>query len=119
MVKVEIPLRLPSLNEYTDACRGNRYLGAKMKHQAETHILWYMRGLKRFDKPVVIHFVWQEENKKRDPDNICFAKKFVLDAMVKGKYLQNDNRKHVKAFTDDFTDGSETKVTLFIEELEE
>lgn len=118
MIKVDIPLKLPSLNEYTDACRQNRYIGAKMKNVTESHILWYLHGMKKFEKPIKIHFVWQEQNKKRDPDNICFAKKFILDAMVKGKYIRNDNRNHIKAFTDDFVDGDEVKVTLYIEEQE-
>ena len=43
-----------------------------------------------------------EENKKRDLDNICFAKKFILDALVKANVLKNDTHNYVVGFTDTF-----------------
>ena len=82
-VTCEIPLRLPSLNEYINECRKNRFAGAKMKSDVEDAIGWYISQLPRFESPVEIHFHWIEGNKKRDLDNICFAKKFILDALVK------------------------------------
>jgi len=56
---------------------------------------------------------------KEEIDNVCFAKKFILDAMVKCNKLKDDNRKCVTAFTDSFEYGSEAKVILEIEELKE
>ena len=35
MITVEIPFRLPSLNQYINECRRNRYAGAKMKKDVE------------------------------------------------------------------------------------
>ena len=114
---VEIPVRLPGLNEYTYECRRNRYSGARMKKEVERQISWFLSSLPRFDRPVEIHFHWQEENKKRDFDNICFAKKFILDSMVKSGILLDDNRKNVTAFTDTFSYGKESKVILEIREI--
>jgi Holliday junction resolvase RusA-like endonuclease len=74
---------------------------------------------KPIDKPVRITFTWQEENKRRDLDNVAFAKKFILDAMVKGGYLKDDNRRWVTGFTDEFVYGDRARVTLFIEEAEQ
>ena len=71
----------------------------------------------KWSNPIRIHFTWIEGNKKRDLDNICFAKKFILDSMVKHGKLADDNRKHVTAFTDSFEYGDETKVILEIEEV--
>ena len=34
----EIHRRLPSFNEYTTACRSNKYIGAKMKKDIEEQI---------------------------------------------------------------------------------
>lgn len=118
MDKVEIPMKLPSLNEYTRACRGNRYAGANMKSKIEQEISHYIISLPKYEKTVKIHFHWIEGNKKRDLDNICFAKKFILDAMVKCGILKNDNRKYVAGFEDSFEYGPETKVILEIEEME-
>ena len=75
--------------------------------------------LPRFEKPIKITFTWIEANKKRDLDNVAFAKKFILDAMVKYKKLKDDNRKFVTGFTDKFMYSKENKVILDIEEVED
>jgi Holliday junction resolvase RusA-like endonuclease len=113
----EIPLKLPSLNEYIYACRANRFLGSKMKKGIEKEIEFFISDLPRFVSPVKIHFHWVEENHRRDLDNICFAKKFILDALVKFGKLKDDNRKCVTAFTDTFSYDTQAKVILEIEEV--
>lgn len=113
----EIPLKLPSCNEYIRACRSNPHVGAKMKARTEADISVYIRRLPRFENPVKIGFHWIEANKRRDLDNVAFAKKFILDAMVKCGKLKDDNRKCVTAFTDTFGKGEKTKVILTIEEV--
>lgn len=35
MVTLTIDWKLPNLNDYTKACRANRYAGAEMKRKAE------------------------------------------------------------------------------------
>lgn len=50
------------------------------------------------DEPVFIQFVWIEKNSRRDPDNIIFAKKFILDGMVAAGILPNDNQKWISGF---------------------
>lgn len=115
---VEIPLKLPSCNDYINECRKNRYAGAKMKAEIEESIGWYLMKLPKFEKPVKINFKWIEGNKRRDLDGICFGKKFILDALVKSGKLTDDNRNYVYAFTDTFEYAKETKVILTIEEAE-
>ena len=107
-----IPFRLPSLNEYINECRRNKFAGAKMKKQIENDIGLYIAKLPRFDAPVTIHFHWIEGNKRRDLDNIAFAKKFILDALVKQGKLKDDNRRCVTAFTDTFGYDKESRVIL-------
>lgn len=116
MIRVEINMKLPSLNEYVNVCRTNRFKASKFKKNLEDDIMMFTNRLPRFENPVKIHFHWIEGNKRRDLDNICFAKKFILDALVKSGKLQDDNRKCVTAFTDTFEYGDETKVILEIEE---
>lgn len=115
----EIPEKLPSLNEYTKACRSNKFAGAKMKSQFEQIIGLYLMKMPRWTKPIKIYFLWIEGNKKRDLDNVCFAKKFILDAMVKYGKLENDNRKHVYAFQDNFAYGKKFKVLIKVKESTE
>lgn len=115
----EISMKLPSLNDYVDICRKNRFQAAKFKKNLEDDIAMFTGRLPRFTKPVVIHFHWVEGNKKRDLDNIAFAKKFILDSLVKQGKLLNDNRKCVTGFIDSFEYGEETKVILFIKEVKQ
>ena len=112
----EIPMRLPSLNEYIFECRRNKFGASKYKKSIESDIGLFIGHLPRFENPVNIHFHWVEENKKRDLDNICFAKKFILDALVKAGKLKDDNRKCVTGFTDSFEYAKESKVILTITE---
>ena len=116
-VTCEIQMRLPSANEYIRVCRKNKYCASEFKKSVEDDILMFISRLPRFENPVEIHFHWVEENKKRDLDNICFAKKFILDAMVKAGKLKDDNRKCVTAFTDTFSYDKESKVILTIKEV--
>ena len=118
-VRVEIKMKLPSLNEYINECRSNRFQGAKFKRDVEDDIMIFLGRCPVFENPVRIHFHWIEENRRRDLDNICFAKKFILDALVKAGKLADDNRKIVTAFIDTFEYGDEAKVILEIEEVKE
>lgn len=109
---VEIPMRLPSLNEYIDACRTtgrvgyykNRHWnkGNEMKQRVQKEIEPYLLGLGKFTKPVVIKFTWIEPDRRRDLDGICFAKKFILDAMVNAGIIVDDRQEYVKNFRDYF-----------------
>lgn len=116
-MKIEIPYKFPSLNEYVNECRKNKYAGAKMKRQIQDDISWFITKLPVYKNPIAIHFHWVEGNKRRDLDNICFAKKFILDTLVEQGKLKDDNRKCVTAFTDTFSYADETKVILEIEEV--
>ena len=116
-MRIEIPMKLPSLNDYINECRRNRFAGAKMKQEVEEDIMWYLNKLPTYDKPIKIHFTWVEKNKKRDYDNVAYAKKHLLDAMQKAGKLKNDNRKWVCGFTDSFEIGDDYKVIMEIEEV--
>lgn len=102
MVKYTIQQRLPSLNEYINACRSSKYGGNTCKQSLESEILWYLTPRYKITKPVHICFIWHEPNKKRDKDNVCFAKKFILDALQKAGILSNDSNRYVKGFSDIF-----------------
>lgn len=114
-----IPLKLPSCNEYINACRVNRYAGAKMKAETEEAISWFLKNPHTINAPVTIAFEWEEPNRKRDIDGIAFGKKFILDALVKKGILPNDSQKWVRGFTDTFTVGKTHKVKITIREIQQ
>lgn len=104
-----IPGKLDNLNNYTKACRAQGkkgYLaGSQMKRKNENRIKKCIgeqfKG-KQFKSPIRVNFRWYEPNKCRDLDNICFAKKFIFDALVKSGTIKGDGWKDVEGFTDEF-----------------
>ena len=115
--------KLSNLNDYTKACRTNRFLGAKMKDENEKIVLFYINEqLKdvRIEKKVFISYIWYEPNMKRDLDNIAFAKKFIQDALVQSEILKNDGWKNIAGFKDNFyIDKENPRIVVEIEEMEE
>lgn len=109
---------LPGLNEYVEANRRNRQCGARTKRGAETVVMQYIRvaRVQPFTGPVFLSFSWHERDRRRDVDNIAFAKKFILDALVKTGILADDGRKHVVGFSDEFhVDRANPRVVITIE----
>ena len=118
--KFEIDKRLIGLNEYINLNRKNKYLGNQAKQKEQEYIgacVLEQLGRVKIDKPVKGYFTWIEENKRRDLDNICFAKKFILDSLVEFGILKDDNRKIVTGFEDRFEYADKSKVIVELEEL--
>lgn len=108
-----IPIRLPDANDYINECRKHWSKGAAMKKDIEKDIMLFLRG--RYEGKIFVQFTWHEPNRKRDKDNIAFAKKFVLDAMQKRGIIDND--KNVAGFLDLFVydsgkEGVDVKVEV-------
>lgn len=70
MIRVEVPMKTPSFNEYIDACRASYYVANNMKKGTQNDMKWFLKSLPHFEKPIKIRFIWVEQNKKRDLDNI-------------------------------------------------
>lgn len=124
MQKFEIPVKFITLNEYINKCKQSRgsYSPAQMyKGKMDAVIAFYVRQgkIKPINKPFKMHCIWYEETARRDPDNVAFAKKFILDGMQKAKVLKNDNSRLVKGFMDSFVYGKGQKVVVEIYEEDE
>lgn len=122
MTKLIIEGSLPGLNEYTNACRGSWASGASMKKVSQsivsTYIAKYLKGVK-FERPVRLTFRWYEKNQMRDLDNVAFAKKFILDALVQRGVLIDDGWRYVKGYRDEFyVDKKRPRIEVEFEELE-
>ncbi|WP_302360326.1 hypothetical protein [uncultured Megasphaera sp.] len=116
MVQFTIPGTLPSLNEYVRACRSNIHAGSKMSREA--HYLCRLGMVKLVGHKinrVYIKFCWIEKNKRRDKDNIAFAKKFILDALQEVGILRNDGWSEIIGFSDTFAiDKESPRVEVFL-----
>ena len=119
-----IPQAFPGMNQFIGAINRNRFVGARMKADAEAvarvMIRKDLKGVK-ITRPVILHYRYFEENRRRDLDNIAgFAHKVIQDALVREGVLENDGWKQVKGFTDTFyIDKDCPRILLKIEEIED
>lgn len=100
--KFKIQGRMQALNDYTKANRGKKgiFLGNKYKQFQTQEVAEQIlkQNPPHFTKPVIVEFHWIEINKKRDPDNFIFAKKFILDGMVKAGVIPKDGWNNIAGF---------------------
>lgn len=105
--------RLPGLNNYLQAERQSyrahgklHTRGNDMKHDCQQLIIRaiqkHLRGM-RIQHMVDIHYDFYEPNTRRDKDNIsAVAHKFIQDAMVQCKLLENDGWKQIGNISDSY-----------------
>lgn len=118
LCKYEIKLKLPSLNEYIASINKNRYKGNSLKKDTQNDILWFLTPKVKITVPVDIIFIWHEKDKRRDKDNVCFAKKFILDALQIAGILPNDNNRCINSLKDIFVYDKKYEVTVICMEVQ-
>lgn len=121
MIQFTIPGTLPGLNEYVRACRTNARKGSAMSRAA--HILCRAGMIRHQGKSMdkaYIRFRWVEKDKRRDKDNIAFAKKFILDSLQEAGILRNDGWAEILGFADEFAvDKQQPRVEVVLYSAEE
>ncbi|MDY3973468.1 MAG: hypothetical protein SOY76_02400 [Veillonella caviae] len=118
MIKIRLDLEYPSLNEYIQAERSNRFKGAKLKKtytDATQMMVARYRGAVK--SKADIHFEWHT-SRKVDPDNLDFARKFILDGFVKAGVLIDDNQKYIGRLSSEIVKDKKGYVIVVIKEEE-
>lgn len=117
--------RLPGLNEFLNTCKGGTRRGNALKKNTDVKLIKAFKSqVKNIDKPLKgcydIDFIWFEQNRMRDHDNVCSAKKFILDAIVKSNILPDDGWKYVGDFIDVFgVDQERPRIEIILKRREE
>ena len=107
-MKIIIPTSgLMTLNQYTNANRSNRFGGAKKKKEATAICALHTKkamneGFKLHTFPVNLQFDWYAKDRRTDPDNLAFMRKFVFDGFQDAKLIDNDNWAFTTGWTDNF-----------------
>ncbi len=102
-MQVRINFRFTELNKYISAERGNKYAAANIKEDETNVARLAFKDLKPAQGlPLDITFTWYCTDMRRNPDNIAFAKKFIIDGMVAAGYIENDGWKQIAGLRDDF-----------------
>ena len=117
-MKITIPGELTDLNNYINAERSNRFKASKIKKTETEKCIWISKNKGNVDTKVKVIFTWYCKDQMKDPDNICFAKKFILDGFVKSGLLKNDGWKQIEGFEDKFIiDKLNPRVVIELKEV--
>lgn len=102
--KLVIDGELIDLNTYINACRTNHFKGGILKKDADwiVEVTAKQQKLKPIKSPCFVEFSWYCKNKKKDKDNVCFAKKFIFDGLQNAGILEQDSWGSIDGFTDLF-----------------
>lgn len=120
VIEVFFEGEFPGLNEYILEERRHRMKGAAMKKEQTMAVKYMLVGHHPINEyPVVMEFTWYCKDRRRDPDNIAFARKFILDGMVDASFLKNDTMEFIIGFSDRFVvDPKKPGVTVVIRTVE-
>lgn len=119
MLKFNIKTELPSLNEYISKERSNRFTAANLKKKYTAVCGLAAKVIKnkiKKDTQYSLIINWTVKNNKKDPDNIYFGVKFILDGLVNSGVLQNDTRKFIKNIHHNIETGSKFNIEVILNE---
>ena len=99
-----VPGPLPGQNEIIKAAKSGRGKGnayARMKSQWSATVQAQARSqrLQKVPGRVSIDLYWVEPTRKRDPDNVHAAVKFVLDGLVAAGLIDSDAQRTISRIT--------------------
>lgn len=122
MQRLVIPGRLDAMNDLVSANRTNRFKGAKMKRDNQDAVLNAIKSssLKPIEGRVRATFIWYEPNRKRDPDNVSSACKFIFDALQEAGIIKGDSQRYVAwpIVHEGFIDKDNPRVEVLLKEVQ-
>lgn len=112
---------MPGLNDFLAAVNKHRLMGNKMKQEQTERVAWLAKAqLPVFTRAINLTFVYREKNRKRDKDNIAFAKKFIFDGLVMAGRIPNDTWAWVGDWSEAFVvEPNNPGITVIINEVKE
>lgn len=109
--------RFPTLNEYIDCERGSTIAAAAMKKKCTAQVKeqCLSQQIESVKGKVDLLFEWHSST-RHDPDNVAFAKKFILDGLQAAGVLENDNRKFIGTMADEIVNDDNDFVIVHVTE---
>lgn len=98
-VKITFYGEWPTTNEVIELTKQHWFKYAKKKKQltdrAQLECLSQYRGATIYEQ-AGLYFDWYVKDDKKDPDNISFGSKYIIDGMVKAGVLKDDSLKVIQ-----------------------
>lgn len=118
---IVIPGEMPGMNEMIDAAKkGKRGYQpyATMKKENTEIVTWRAKKVSK-KRRIYLDITWYCRNKKRDPDNIAAAVKFIWDGLVQAGIIGNDGWAENGGWSNKFKiDKNNPRIEIEIKEAE-
>lgn len=101
-MKVTVPGKFPGMNDIVAAAKKHYACYSKMKRENTQLFSLVTRNIPKVEGQADIIFTWNFKNKRRDPDNMMAAQKFILDGLVENGVLQNDTITYIHSINHSF-----------------
>ena len=116
-IKIIIPGEMPGMNEIIKAAKSHYGQYSKMK-KANTELVTWIAKKTPKKKRVFLDITWYCKNKKRDPDNIAAAVKFIWDGLVEAGVIKNDGWNENGGWANHFeVDKDNPRIEIIIKEV--
>lgn len=105
--------KLPTLNEYIEAERTNRFMASALKKKYTKLCAGYALQMPKLpDALYDLHIHWQVDNNRHDSDNIYYACKYLIDGVVSAGKLRGDGRKFIRNIHHTIETGKTYEITV-------
>lgn len=119
-MKIVIPGEMPGFNEIIDAAKKGRrnYQPYSIMKKENTQIVTWVAKKVPKKKRIFLDITWYCKNKRRDPDNIASAVKFIWDGLVEAGVIKNDGWKENGGWKNSFkVDKDNPRIEVIISEV--
>lgn len=119
-MKIVIPGEMPGFNEIIKVAkqgRGRYQPYNEMKRENTEAVAWVSKKIPK-KKKIFLDITWIEKNKRRDPDNIASAVKFIWDGLVQAGVIANDGWNENAGWSNKFkVDKENPRIEIVIKEV--
>lgn len=117
-VTIIIPGEMPGMNEIIDAAKSHYHRYNDMKQTNTDIVTWVAKKISK-KKRVFLEITWYCRNRKRDPDNIAAAVKFIWDGLVQAGVIENDGWNENAGWANHFkVDKDNPRIEVKIKEVQ-
>lgn len=89
----------------------------KSDYTAAAQMIAQAANIGRTHTPCAVKCVWHLKDGRKDPDNVAFAIKFLLDGLVRAGVLPNDGQKEIWRIVHEFVRDAREGVSVELEEV--
>lgn len=113
-MELQYEIKLPTLNEYIDIERTNKFKAhaLKTKFTMKIRLMTLSQTRTKINGLNDLSIQWIRTNKRHDADNVFFGVKFLLDGIVAAHVLPGDDRKYIRNISHTIEQGNREKIII-------